>query len=106
MTGPYTFTSEMRVKPEHLEEFCAALEATVDLVRREPACLVVRAHQSPDDPTVFMMYEQWADRAAFVDEVMARDYYVAYKAATESFHREPRIVRVWSPRFPEDPEAD
>lgn len=42
----------------------AHLGSLVEHSRAEEGCINYDVHQSDDDPTVFVMYENWADRAA------------------------------------------
>ena len=42
--------------------------------RQEPGCLMYQPHQSLEDPTVFLLYEQYEDKAAF-DAHIASDYF-------------------------------
>ncbi len=42
----------------------AAIEALVEPSRAEPGNLVYQPHRDPQDPRVFMIYEQYADEQA------------------------------------------
>lgn len=42
----------------------AHLASLVDRSRAEAGCINYDMHQSEQDPTVFVMYENWVDRAA------------------------------------------
>lgn len=50
-------------KPGKEAELSARLTALVDASRAEPGCINYDVHQSEDDPTVFVMYENWTERA-------------------------------------------
>jgi len=42
-----------------------ALRQLAEPTRAEPGCLMWQPHRDPDDPRVFFIYEQYADRAAY-----------------------------------------
>jgi len=50
-------------KPGKEEELGARLQALVDISRAEEGCINYDVHQSEQDPTVFVMYENWTDRS-------------------------------------------
>lgn len=45
-------------------ELAERLLALVERSRAEAGCINYDVHQSDDDPTVFVMYENWTERAA------------------------------------------
>ena len=47
------------------DEVAQVLETAVRNSRAEPGCLLFMANRSLDDPRKFILYEQFADRAAF-----------------------------------------
>ena len=49
--------------PGKEEELGGRLRALVDISRAEPGCTNYDVHQSDEDPTVFVMYENWTDRS-------------------------------------------
>ncbi|HEY4094869.1 MAG TPA: putative quinol monooxygenase [Baekduia sp.] len=51
-------------KPGHEAEVGELLAELQEHTRTEPGCLEYFAHRT-DDPAVFVLYEQFADRAAF-----------------------------------------
>ena len=59
-----TLTATWRAKPGN-EQLCREiLELMTPLTRAEPGCLFYQAHQSGDDPGLFILYEQYVDAAA------------------------------------------
>lgn len=64
MSSPLVVLAFFRAKPEHLAELCAALADLIRATRREPGCLRYDLHVAADDPTSFVMIEQWATPAA------------------------------------------
>jgi len=49
--------------PGKEEELGALLKSLVERSRAEAGCINYDLHQSDEDPTVFVMYENWTDRA-------------------------------------------
>jgi quinol monooxygenase YgiN len=64
MSFPIVVLAYFRAKPEHLAELRAALAELIRATRLEPGCLRYDLHVAADDPTSFVMIEQWATRAA------------------------------------------
>lgn len=60
MTSPIVVLAHFRVKPEFLDELKLALVALIRATRREPGCLQYNLHVAADDPTAFVLIEQWA----------------------------------------------
>ena len=52
-------------KPGEAETVRAALEQLSPASREEPGCLYYQAHQSPEEPNVFRIFEVYTDEAAF-----------------------------------------
>ena len=54
-----------KIKPEFVEAFTEAmLKHAATCVREEPGCLAFHVNRSKADPTLFLMYEHFADEAA------------------------------------------
>ena len=58
------FIATLTVKEEAVEEFKAAMADAMPKVRQEPGNHAYIGHQSPEDPTKFVFYEQYDDEAA------------------------------------------
>ncbi len=58
------FIATLSVKPERVDELKNALSEVIPKVRQEPGNHAYIGHQSPDDPTRFIFYEQYDDQAA------------------------------------------
>lgn len=50
-------------KPGRESELKSRLMALVDLSRAETGCINYDVHQSLEDPTIFVMYENWQGRS-------------------------------------------
>ena len=59
-----TIVAHMAVADGTAAEILAAAEPFISRTRAEPGCLDFRLHQAVDDPTAFVWYETFADRAA------------------------------------------
>lgn len=92
---PFTFTSQMTVKAEHVEDFKAALVANTRIAAAQPACHFIYANQSLADPTVFLMFERWSSLREFEAQETLQPWFAAYIAQTDPFHSAPRIVTAW-----------
>lgn len=55
----YVLFVDVRVKPESVTDFKQAILAIVSSTRAENGNLAYIVHQSPEDPTDFMVYEHW-----------------------------------------------
>jgi quinol monooxygenase YgiN len=60
----YVLLARWVAKEGEEENVRAALERLAGPTREEPGCLMWRPHRDPDDPRVFLIYEQYEDRAA------------------------------------------
>jgi quinol monooxygenase YgiN len=57
-------TATWHAKPGNEQRCAEILALMTPLTRAEPGCLFYQAHQSADDPSVFILYEQYVDQAA------------------------------------------
>lgn len=90
-------TVTLHVKPGREAEFLDLLTPVLDAMRHEPSFINAVLHRSPDDPTLFMLYETWADRDELVEVQIPRAYRQAYIAALPDVLRQERGVTVWQP---------
>jgi quinol monooxygenase YgiN len=47
------------------EAVAAAIDQLIEPSRAEPGNLMYLAHRDPEDPRVFLLYEQYADQASY-----------------------------------------
>lgn len=87
----------LHVKPGRVDEFLALLMPVLDAMRHEPSFVNAVLHRSPDDPTLFLLYETWADRDDLVQVQIPRAYRQAYVAALADILRQDRVFTVWQP---------
>jgi|GEM_PF-5699617 len=93
---PFTFTSQMTIKPEHIEDFKPLLKRNTELAVQQPACDFIYANQSIADPGVFLMFERWTSLIEFEQQETRQPWFAEYIAQTEYFHERPRIVTAWT----------
>jgi quinol monooxygenase YgiN len=61
----YVVVARWRAKAGSEERVVAVLEELTRASRAEPGCLGYQPHRSAEDPHDFLIYEQYADEAAF-----------------------------------------
>lgn len=59
-----TFTAILTVKAGHEDEFERVMRVTVPKVREEPGNRAYVLHRSTENPSVFMVYEEYEDAEA------------------------------------------
>jgi quinol monooxygenase YgiN len=62
MKNKLSLVAFIYAKPEYQDEVATKLKSLIDLSRSEAGCINYDLHRSSDDPTVFVMYENWHDR--------------------------------------------
>lgn len=94
---PFVAVVTIHVKPDCIEEFLRILSQVADAVRGEPTLISNVAHQDPEDPTKFMLWEIWSDQKDFFEVQMLRDYRKPYEERLVDLLAEPREVKIWKP---------
>ncbi len=61
----YVVLARWTAQPGEEDAVAAAIDALIDPSRAEPGNLVYQPHRDPSDPRVFLLYEQYADVAAY-----------------------------------------
>jgi quinol monooxygenase YgiN len=80
--APLTVVAKVVAKSESVTALRTELLRLLAPTRQEEGCIEYRLHQDNQDPTVFIFYENWQDRAA-LDRHMASPHFTAYIKATE-----------------------
>ena len=83
-----TVIATMRAKPGKEAELQDHLLRLVPQTRTEPGCIDYDLHRLQDDPTVFVMVENWADRGE-LDKHLQMPYMRAFGAALPELLRSP-----------------
>ena len=98
----------LRVRPGMTGRFLAAVrENARSSLREEPGCLRFDVHADADDPAHFLLYELYADEAAFREVHRATPHFRAWRVvADQVIEPGSQVNTVCTPAFPEDlPEA-
>ncbi|MDH0303079.1 MULTISPECIES: putative quinol monooxygenase [unclassified Pseudomonas] len=64
MNEQYAFILKAKTRPEQSEAFEALFRPYVEPSRREPGCIEYHMLRDKEDPSLFVFYEVWADKAA------------------------------------------
>jgi len=75
----------------------AAREAILGVVaptRAEAGCINYDLHQNPDDPSIFMLYENWASKKA-LDEHLAMPYLKDLLGKGDDLFSAPVDIAIW-----------
>ena len=59
-----TFIARIKLDEVAVPAFLATLPGLVAGTRAEPGCIQYDFNQSNDEPSLFLVYEKWADQAA------------------------------------------
>lgn len=92
---PLTVLVTFRIKVGRDDHFLAILLPHLRRVANEATCMSMLVHRDVDDPTRFMLFEQWRDRDEFLVQ-MHRPYRVPYNDALTDLEAEPRGVTLWT----------
>jgi quinol monooxygenase YgiN len=79
---PYVRVAEIEIDPARRQAFCAALSREIETsIRVEPGVLALYAVQPKDNPARIIVFEIYADVAAYAAHLKT-PHFGAYKAAT------------------------
>lgn len=96
-----TVLARVKAKPGTEERLRAALLQLVAPSRAEAACINYDLHQSADDPTEFMFYENWASRAG-LDAHFEAPHLAEFDALAEELLAAPVEITLWERISPEE----
>jgi quinol monooxygenase YgiN len=71
--GKVTVVATLKAKPGMEDTVRGAVEAVIAPTRAEPGCINYDLHQSNDNPSLFMLYENWTSKKD-LDEHLAMPY--------------------------------
>ena len=84
MKMPYVRVAEIGIDPAQVEPYRAALSEEIEAsVRLEPGVLSLQAVSDRDDPARIIVFEIYADEAAYTAHLEA-PHFLKYKAAVAS----------------------
>jgi quinol monooxygenase YgiN len=84
----------IRAKDGRKEEVKQELMGLVGPTRAEKGCLTYQLHQSLEDNSLFMFYEQWASRKD-LDEHMHMPHMKAHLLRARELFAEPPKITLW-----------
>lgn len=76
---------------ESVKEACLALVAPS---RKDQGCINYDLHRSADDPTLFIFYENWANKED-LEEHLEKPHSLAFDEKTEGMLAEPEEITLW-----------
>jgi len=89
-----TVTARLKVKPGLEDRFRQEFEPVIALTRAEDGCLNYDLHQSIEDPSLFLLHENWASEN-ILNLHLQQPYIRALGAKAEEFLVEPPEVKLW-----------
>jgi autoinducer 2-degrading protein len=76
----FTVIVNLQVRPECREEFLAGIRTNaLASVRDEPGCLRFDVHEKVNEPNKFVLYELYADEAAFYEAHRSAPHYEKWR---------------------------
>ncbi len=89
-----TVLATIKAKPGLEERVREAIMALVPPTRKEPGCINYDLHQSVDDKSLFMLYENWVSKKD-LDEHLAMPYLKDFLARADQILAEPVDIKLW-----------
>ncbi len=86
-----TLSGHIEVPAVELSKITVALEKHMALTREEPGCIVFEVVQDSEEPTMFTVYEEFVDQAAF-DSHQNRVLASSWSEATKNVVRHYKIT--------------
>ncbi|WAL58952.1 putative quinol monooxygenase [Thermocoleostomius sinensis] len=77
-----TIIAKLKAKAGAEEHLYQELRRVIPLTIAEAGCITFDLHRSLDDPSLFMIYENWTDRAVWEDH-MQTEYIQAFQTNTK-----------------------
>lgn len=89
---------QLQIRPERIDAWRDAFQTIADAMAQEDAFIACHLHRDATDPTLFTLYERWAEPSveAFLQNQM-KPYRVAYEAALVDMLQRPRQAQVLEP---------
>lgn len=89
-----TVLATIKAKPGLEERVRDAVTALVPPTRKEPGCINYDLHQSIDDKSLFMLYENWVSKKA-LDEHLEMPYLRDFLGKADEILAEPVDIKLW-----------
>ncbi len=91
-----TVTARIKVKSGLEDKFKQEYLPIVKLTLEEKGCINYNLHQSQNEPSVFMLYENWESKEV-LDQHLQMDYMKAISEKASEFLAEPVEMNLWEP---------
>jgi quinol monooxygenase YgiN len=92
--GKVTVVATIKAKTGMEETVKDAIQALVAPTRSESGCINYDLHQSGDDPSLFMLYENWVSKQD-LDEHLAMPYLQDFLGKADGILKEPVDIALW-----------
>ena len=92
--GQVTVVATFKATPGMEGTVRSTIEAVIAPTRAEPGCINYDLHQSSDDPSIFMLYENWVSKKA-LDEHLAMPYLKDLVAKADAMLAEPIDIALY-----------
>ncbi|MBD2439268.1 putative quinol monooxygenase [Nostoc sp. FACHB-110] len=89
-----TVTARLKVKPGLEDRFRQEFEPVIALTRTEDGCINYDLHQSVEDPSLFLLHENWASEA-ILNEHLQQPYIRELGAKSAEYLVEPPEIKLW-----------
>ncbi|MEW6349254.1 MAG: putative quinol monooxygenase [Thermodesulfobacteriota bacterium] len=89
-----TVLATARAKPGLEEQVREAIMALIPPTRKEAGCINYDLHQSVDDRSLFMLYENWVSKKD-LDAHLAMPYLRDFLARADQLLAEPVDIKLW-----------
>ncbi len=93
--NPITVLIHYQAKPGMENMAKQELTSLIASVVSEEACIGIDLLQDPNDPTRFMLYENWADKDFYVGEHMQTSYIQSFIQKAGDFLVAPPEISFW-----------
>lgn len=89
-----TVVARFKAKPGLERQVADALSSLVQPTRKEPGCVNYDLHQSPEDKTLFLFYENWTSKRD-LDEHLETPYLRDFLSKAPDILAEPVEITLW-----------
>jgi len=89
-----TVVAKVKARADRIEQVKQELLALVEPTRQEPGCIDYVLHQSADDPSVFLFYENWRSQAD-LDTHLQKPHLKQFLDKAGALLAEPLDVTTW-----------
>ena len=96
MNDKLTVVARIKARDGRQDEVREELLGLVWPTRKEPGCINYDLHQSHDDPTLFVFYENWESKAA-LDAHSRSPHIQAFRARSGELLAEPALIELFQP---------